>query len=687
MNELNRILALKAEARTQSDLDYIESHKEELSDEQKAQLEAEVKTLDTNLDEVLEEYEAKFAKKELKNNNIQTQIKEAQEKGTFKTLSFNVEVKDLGERMMEAVISSESIDRHGEQIDMKGMNLKEYMRNPILADGHDYSKSSVGRTHKLTKKADGTLVARFEWATTERAKELYGLYKDGFQFAFSVGFMVEEMNGNVFTKSTLLEFSPVLIPANADALVLAKELEKQKGLDKGKGVDYTKEHMYKLNEILAKELNNLTLGEIAFLKDNASKLTDEQKAQFASVLEVKEVKAVDTQAVADAVKTAVDAAVSDLKAEVDTLKAVDPVKVKNIQINAAQKEAFESKSQKEQSALKFLHYVKGVKSGNFKSYLNLVGKDAMNTTDDGVLLPPADFIAEVERLEETFGVARRFASVRQSTNGNGIRYLSGDDDVEVFDTAEGGVKQSTSLSYAEKTLLWRKFAGILPITDELTEDSAINLWSDATARFARAFARQEDMLVFTNASQTGNQNYGIVHEAGINLITMSGTGSDDSFNDLAYDDLVDMITGVPTTSAMNGRFYFHRELLGVLMKLKDDENRPLWIPSTRDGAPATILGKPYELVEVLPSISDDAQNTPFMVFGDLKYVTLGERTGMNIIIRDTGTVGDPGEEDQETNTLNLFTQDMQAMRAVKRMNSVVRFPAAFSVLTTGNYNS
>lgn len=680
MNELERILNLAKEVRTQADLDYLEAHKDELTDEQKAQLETEAKAVDTG---IIEEHEVKFTK----TKSIQDLVSDAKEAGTYRTLAFTTELKDLGEGMMEAIISSEALDRHGEKINMKGMNLKEYMKNPILADGHDYSKPSVGRTHKLTKTSEGKLIAKFEWAKdiTERANELYKLYKNGFQFAFSIGFIAEEMDGNTFVRSTMLEFSPVLIPANAEALLLAKK----KGLDKGFSLDYTNVHMYKLNEILAKELNNLTVGEIAFLKENLGKLSDEDKAKFASVLEEKKEAApvIDATAVAEAVKSAVEAAVAPMKEDLETLKTADPIKAKEIKTVTILKSKLDGKSEKEANAIKFLYYARGLQKGSFREYMNLVGKDAMNTTDDGVLLPPAEFIAEVERLEEQYGVARRFATLKRSANGNGVRYLSGDDDVEIFDTAEGGVKKSTRLSYAEKTLLWRKFAGILPITDELSEDSAIDLWADATARFARAFAKKEDELVFTETSGVSPKNKGILEVSGTNIVTMSGTGSDDDFEDLAYDDLVSMITGVPTTSAANGRFYFHRDLLGTLMKLKDDEGRPLWIPSVRDGAPATILGKPYETVEVMPGLSDTSQNTPFMIFGDLRYVTLGERTGMDIVIRDTGTVGDPDEEDQSANTMNLFTQDMKAMRAVKRMNAVVRLPAAFSVLKTGDVNS
>ena len=51
---------------------------------------------------------------------------------------------------------------------------------------------------------------------------------------------------------------------------------------------------------------------------------------------------------------------------------------------------------------------------------------------------------------------------------------------------------------------------------------------------------------------------------------------------------------------------------------------------------------------------------------------------MNIQVFDSGIVGDP-DEGTQGNDLNLITQDMKAMRAVKRMNAKVRFPAAFSV--------
>lgn len=84
----------------------------------------------------------------------------------------------------------------------------------------------------------------------------------------------------------------------------------------------------------------------------------------------------------------------------------------------------------------------------------------------------------------------------------------------------------------------------------------------------------------------------------------------------------------------------------------------------------------------MPRPVDAEDGDGLMVFGDLRYSTLGMRTQLNIKIFDSGSVGDPDDEDQ-SDQINLLTQDAQAMRCVKRMNAICRFPAAFSVLKVG----
>ena len=574
---------------------------------------------------------------------------------------FNAKVKDLGEGKLEAIVSTNDVDRSGEVVDIEGIDIKNYEKNPVVMWAHDYSLPPIGKTLSLTKEKIGkkmVLKTEMEFATgiSDLAREVYNLYKGGFMSAFSIGFIPQEMEENTYIKSELLEYSAVPIPANPNALLLAKA----KGIDTDI-LDCYIRSMKNIKQILEKEVGDLTLNEVEVLKSSVSELTDEQKEKFASVLVEKDSGA-DILAKMD----------EKLNAFGDKLKKeLDPVEVKDIKGNDKEinKTTITPKEYSKEELFKM--YVIGLSKGDLTEY-----KSAMNTDEDSALLPPGEFVTEVERLEEELGVARRFANVRRSTKST-LSFLLGDDDLEVFDTDEAGVKTSTKNSYEKITLLWRKFAGILPITDELEEESAIDLWNDAVNRFARAFAKKEDQLVFTETSNVSPKNHGILAATGVNVVELDG----DSMEDLTYDDLVDMIWGVPTQSSNNGRFWLNKDMLAVIQKIKDAEKRPIWQRAMADGTPSTILGKPYELVDVLPGIVDDAADKKFMAFGDLKYVTLAERTGMNIQVFDSGIVGDPDEKTQG-NDLNLITQDMKAMRAVKRMNAIVRFPAAFSVAKT-----
>lgn len=603
-----------------------------------------------------------------------------------KNFQLNITTKDLGDGEIELIIATDSLDRHGERLNIEGLNTKKYMKNPVVQWAHDYTQPPIGRAIKLWKES-GKLFGRMKFAISENplAKTVYDLVKSKFINAASIGFMPIEIEDNVYVKSEMVEFSIVPVPANPEALILARKL----GLDTNILKSYNYANVYELKDILKKEVDDLTIGEIAFLKENVAKLTKKQVSKFSSVLKDEPVAPVEPAEPAepkgdepvvptapaepkdDEDKEELEDKVDALTKKVAELEKVDPVIVKNISIHRTKDEVSGDEVSKE---LKFLYYVQGIQSKNFSKYLEVVGKDAMNTSDESSVLPPQEFVTEITRLEEEFGVARRFATMRRSSSGAGIRFLMGADDVVIFDTAESGKKKSTDLSYTEQTLLWRKFAAILPITDELTEDAAIDLWNDATQRFARAYSRREDQLVFTEAATGGNTKDGIVNVTGVNNVEVASPTA------TTFDDFVDMILGVPSMSGNTGQFYLNRTMLAIAMKLKDDENRPLWLPAIASAAPATILGRPYIETEVLAKIDEADPGVGIAVYGDLKYATLGERDTLKVEMFNTGIVGDPDEVDQDTNTINLLTQDAQAMRVVKRMNAICRFPAAFSVL-------
>jgi HK97 family phage prohead protease len=145
------------------------------------------------------------------------------------------EVKEVGERTLEFVGSTETPDRDGEVIKASGWDVKNYRKNPVFMFAHRYDQPPIGKAQKVWVE-DTKLKFQIEFAdkdTYEFADTIYKLYKGGFMKATSVGFIpdmdaIEEGDGEkaprrTYTKQELLELSAVPVPSNPDALVQARE--------------------------------------------------------------------------------------------------------------------------------------------------------------------------------------------------------------------------------------------------------------------------------------------------------------------------------------------------------------------------------------------------------------------------------------------------------------------------------
>ncbi len=127
------------------------------------------------------------------------------------------------------IASTEAVDRDGEVILQKGWDLENFKRNPVLLVGHNYQEFPIGKATDI-RIEDGKLVfnAIFSKAT-EKAKEAYELVREGILNSFSVGFIPRDWDSKdskIITKAELLEISLVPVPANPEAIVLAKEYKK-----------------------------------------------------------------------------------------------------------------------------------------------------------------------------------------------------------------------------------------------------------------------------------------------------------------------------------------------------------------------------------------------------------------------------------------------------------------------------
>ena len=147
-----------------------------------------------------------------------------------------VEVLKFSEdRVMSVIASSETPDRMGDVIRAKGWKLDNFKKNPVALFQHDHDKP-IGTVEAWVEGTE--LKANIKFAppgTTQVADDAYALYQAGILKAVSVGFspvddpipLDKEMGywGPLeFPSSELLELSLVSVPANPEALQIARSL-------------------------------------------------------------------------------------------------------------------------------------------------------------------------------------------------------------------------------------------------------------------------------------------------------------------------------------------------------------------------------------------------------------------------------------------------------------------------------
>jgi HK97 family phage prohead protease len=155
----------------------------------------------------------------------------------------NMEMKasKTEDRVIEFIASKEVVDRGGDVLKIKGMNLKNFKENPIILYGHDRGSLPIGKAISMRKTGD-ELRIKVEFAPAETyafADTVYRLVKGNYLSATSVGIIPDydsmeypdgkKLNGKsirrIINKSELFELSVVPVPMNEQALKVTKAFE------------------------------------------------------------------------------------------------------------------------------------------------------------------------------------------------------------------------------------------------------------------------------------------------------------------------------------------------------------------------------------------------------------------------------------------------------------------------------
>lgn len=139
-------------------------------------------------------------------------------------MSETIYVKALVEEKegVRVVATDFTEDRDGERIAVEGLDVKNYKKNPILMFGHNHQLLPIGKAKNLQVEGSRLTFEPVFSVATQFARDVKALWDEKILQAVSIGFIPKQREGNVFTEAELLEISVVNVPANPNALAMAK---------------------------------------------------------------------------------------------------------------------------------------------------------------------------------------------------------------------------------------------------------------------------------------------------------------------------------------------------------------------------------------------------------------------------------------------------------------------------------
>lgn len=136
----------------------------------------------------------------------------------------NSKIINLEDRIIEAVISTDRVDRDDDVIVQEGIDFTNYLNNPVVLLNHDLEGTPIAKTINL-RQVDGETIARMQFADSQVSPSsafYFDLYANGYMNGFSAGLLNKRIeyrdDVRVIVESELIEISLVVIPANPETV-------------------------------------------------------------------------------------------------------------------------------------------------------------------------------------------------------------------------------------------------------------------------------------------------------------------------------------------------------------------------------------------------------------------------------------------------------------------------------------
>lgn len=230
---------------------------------------------------------------------------------------------------------------------------------------------------------------------------------------------------------------------------------------------------------------------------------------------------------------------------------------------------------------------------------------------------PVKYRNRVLEILHTMGRTRSISSVIRTTSTEKFPIEAS---TPVFGWVdELGTYTKTDTSFGQGQLDAYKLGGIIQISEELLQDSAINIEEYLARKIALGMDNLEKVAFTTGNGTLKPTGYVTGLTAGTNSTTTAVAA-------ITADELFDIWHDLKEEYRPNATWRMNDSTLKAISMLKDGSGVYIY-PTLRDGSKPTLFGRPIVLDDTLPDMATGAK---FLVVGDFSYYQIGDRGAMTI---------------------------------------------------------
>ena len=260
-----------------------------------------------------------------------------------------------------------------------------------------------------------------------------------------------------------------------------------------------------------------------------------------------------------------------------------------------------------------------------------VGVDA----DGGYFVTPDTSGRIVRKVFESSPARQVFSSLTISTDKlEGIEDLDEAGAGYAGETAQGSDTTTPSVGKWSIPVYWIDTEP--KTTQQLLDDSAVNIEEWLTGKVARKFARFEnaEFVSGSNAKIRGLTSYDTLIDNGSGVawgkMGHVKSGANGAFAGTNPGDAVfDLVGALKNEYLPNAGFMTKRKVITAIRKFKDGQGNYLWQPSFVVGQPETILGHSVTRAEDMPDLATGAISLAFGDFSECYQIV--DRQGIKVL--------------------------------------------------------